>query len=678
MAIDPTLTGLPEDTLIDGTELVELLGRDGRKAVPVSSLQGTGSGSGLAGLPAALANLGAQPIAQVATPAGQGGAPNPAVPYIWNRDTSFVMVGDRESVQEDINKAAYEGKALIGDPTQVIVANGERLWPANLNADWRGQRFAAAANYAGSVIRVVAPLGGTDIGFVRNFNIVNSLVPITDPAAQGTDPYVDITRNQDAITIGDGGNYLRKLNFDNFRIAGFRTAIRFNSTNVFIIGFGGFTIEKCWERAISVDAGANANSGERIEFVRGTFGNIANPNGTGTILYMHRDSSDFDVFMKSVSLDYSDYVAVMSRGQLELEGCHVEILSNNAPFDLYTIAGKRPTTLIMNGGQLFQGPIATNKWTGQPGPIPTGLPSLCRLTGGRHSVSLKPGMAGGYLTKRNTVPFETTDGLQALLLEWAPKQMDGGFTDSATGAGINPFGTGEAYGPVSEQNIFYAAASGDVRVGWTVGGNCTSDTTKTLPGEVGSRKITHSASAGSSNIQSFSTKPGDIHVVETWVHIEAYTQGRVTLRQQFYADAAMTVPVGKPVDLVCAGLQGVSPVSSPTATITIPDARFPKFGLFNPGTMVQGAFAVGMELAGLSGAGLTSRAYIHKDNGDGTFNVMLTQAAAVPAQTIIGFTKVPIKRPAPAGAAFVKYSEYATGFVGTAYFSRTVGTITSR
>lgn len=38
MAIDPTLTALPEDIDIDGSELVETLGRDGRKMVPVSKM----------------------------------------------------------------------------------------------------------------------------------------------------------------------------------------------------------------------------------------------------------------------------------------------------------------------------------------------------------------------------------------------------------------------------------------------------------------------------------------------------------------------------------------------------------------------------------------------------------------------------------------------------------------
>lgn len=38
MAIDPSLTGLPEDTSIDGTELLEVVNRDGRKAVPLTNL----------------------------------------------------------------------------------------------------------------------------------------------------------------------------------------------------------------------------------------------------------------------------------------------------------------------------------------------------------------------------------------------------------------------------------------------------------------------------------------------------------------------------------------------------------------------------------------------------------------------------------------------------------------
>lgn len=49
MAIDPSLTGLPEDDLLDGTELVEVINRDGRKVVPVSRLATGGGGPSIGG-----------------------------------------------------------------------------------------------------------------------------------------------------------------------------------------------------------------------------------------------------------------------------------------------------------------------------------------------------------------------------------------------------------------------------------------------------------------------------------------------------------------------------------------------------------------------------------------------------------------------------------------------------
>lgn len=100
MAIDPTLTGLPEDILIDGTELIEVINRDGRKAV---SLNGVTKPTSLAIARYATAALPKWSIAWAKAQAGAAARP-----------ARLLFVGDSKTMGAGASKVA-DGPKYITD-----------------------------------------------------------------------------------------------------------------------------------------------------------------------------------------------------------------------------------------------------------------------------------------------------------------------------------------------------------------------------------------------------------------------------------------------------------------------------------------------------------------------------------------------------------------------------------
>lgn len=598
-------------------------------------------------------NAGAtQVAAQTARTAGQGGEFSPTRPYIWMRDQSFIMVGDRATLQDDIDNATFDGKALIGDPTgtSLVGPGGFNLY-ANTKTDLRKMRFAATgALTTGAMSTILSNIGNSDTGYIKGLRL--------QLTANGAQP--DLSKTLTALRIGNNqaanAGFIRQLTLDDLQIQGCQHGIDFFGSNLFIVSVINSRIERLFGRAIR--ALSPVNSGEKFIFSNCTIGNITNTysaGAPGAILEVDAGAADPAFIFKDCSLDYADIGFILPRGKVVVdEGCWYE---PNNMFEMARITRTpaQPPVSFAFRGEYINGPLEVDSWAGVPreSDRASGRPALISTTGPGHHVEFT-GRMPSYRTRRNTEILRNTDGSVLGDVILSPK-VDAGYTMT----GNAKLGVGAPPVTSHSRNRLFVAASGDIRTGWATGGGVTSDTGRRLARNFASFKNTQATAATTNSNQTLPVQMGDVCTFEAWSQVEALTAGKQALRMRFYAEAAKTNVVGD--DIILDGLTTVSPVSSATATITIPNAAYPAVGLFTPGTLAQGAFSVGQEL---SWTGITRRCFITRDNGDGTFEVSIGDTA-VAATTIYGWDRLFIRNVAPSGAAVVEVGIYAPGAVGT-------------
>lgn len=638
-----------ESVWLDPADVGTLLDKAGALAAPIAAAVGPA-------IPGALATLGQTPSPQAARTAGQGGNFNPARPTIWIRDQSFIMVGDRATLQDDIDNATYDGKALIGDPSATtVLSSGFNLY-ANTKTDLRKMRFATSGSFnTGAVCTILPNIGFSDTGYIKGLRL--QLVANGGAA--------DFNKTMTALRLGtdQSGNagFIRQLVIDDMYVSGCQTGIDFYGGNLFIITVRNSSFVNLFGRGITCSS--PNNSGEKFIFDNCVFSGISNTysaGNPGAILEVLPGSVDPAFMFNGCSLDYSDIGFILPRGKVVVD--EASWYENNNMFEMARISrtSGRPPVSFAFRGEFINGPLGGGNGVPKETDRASGRPALITTQGNGHHVEFTGNMPT-YKLKRNTEILRNLDGGVLGRVIIAP-YVDAGYVMT----GNAKLGIGAPPVTSHSRNRVFLNAAGAVTVGWQTASGITSSTTKMLARTAGSFLNTQTtATSGFITPDSTHIVPvqaGDICVWEAWFHTEAITAGKQALRMRFYAEAAKTNLVGESIELD--GQTTISPISSTSATITIPIAAYPTVGTFAPGTLQQGTFVVGQEL---SWTGQTKRCYITRDNADGTFEVFLGDGAAVAATTIYGWDRQFIRNIAPSGAAYVEVGILSTGFNGTNY-----------
>lgn len=629
----------------------------------------------------------------------------------YNFRKTFVQIGDYGGgFQDDMIEAARQRKECRGDNTASLVITTTLEVPQNIRLDGLNMRvldntsapFNGVAAGDGPLMRLGASQGGggsADYGYVRNILLDPGLV--SETLANGNVVQRPrLNRNVDGLSLGSAtvsGVYIRQTKLENIIINGVRKALLVPGDNVFIITMKGVLVLSAWQAGWEFSGAVN--SGEKMTWEDCTISGVRNKIGNGEpgkAVVITSTGVDPRINMGNTSSDYCDILGEVRRGQLIWrKDCWGENSIDLPMFLMYRTGGKQPSSLDIDGKIVTQGPIGLDRdWTGRGGESPGGRPCLVAVYGNGNNLEVG-GDLGNYSLNRNTEIYQMMDGgtlgrfIDRSTTDAGYARMDAnGAIDNTT----SPMGIGQPFLTSRDRNNFYlGTTAANLTGGFTSFSGLGTSTERYLPrgGALSSLRAFASGTAVSGLAgQQETVKVGDRVQNEIWVHIKSITQGYIALREQFLAEdiaqgvtptlatpASWDSQYGATTGGFIGRLTTVSPESSNTATITIPDAAFPTRGLFTPGAMVQGTFAVGQELSGLNGAGITTgRCWILADNGTTvggvqTYNVYIEQGTAVPAQTIIGYTKIVSKRPVPNGAKLVRSGAFVSNFIGEAFIS---------
>ncbi len=285
----------------------------------------------------------------------------PIPPAVLERALSVANVGfdgvsdDASRLQEAINSLMVPGATRRLDFTTLVARGSDRvkinsgliLPLPQCSIDFGGLQFDASSMTSGTALTFtgqdVQPYNQhSNANTISNFRLLgpaNAALPV------------------DGLVIGVDSTVPGHSAFADFLVKDFRDNLIIGN-NVYILQFRNAFLKEGTRYGLNYSG--SSNTGESINFFGGSISDTQNASGTGTGVYVPSSAAGPDLFFWGTSFSYDDVAFDISTGQAMFKSCHFEAKKSNAPYGYASTVGGRPaTTVIVDGGQVTHGTLAT-------------------------------------------------------------------------------------------------------------------------------------------------------------------------------------------------------------------------------------------------------------------------------------------------------------------------------